>query len=819
MSISTADTKAIAQICRQWMMRLFSPDRLLHNTYHAFREVLRLDSAALDLLTDLESHLSGRNAADPCRIRQLCQQAIETVGAMAESLQTMTPSGYRGLSAQHARLAAEIMSMMAPAPLNADPPYTLSLMQAADVPDLVGGKAANLSAAGRAGVVIPRGFVITARAFNRFILENRFERKLQARFQLLHAEDNETIISVAGDLQELILSGEVPDDIREQIEKRVLALGPMDALAVRSSALAEDGQISFAGQYASELDVPPGDIVAAYKRVIAGKYCPRAIRYRILHGLSDADTTMAALVVPMVSPQAAGVVYTLDPGAAGGEEGCLGIYAVAGLAEGLVNGSQTPETYQLGRDPGIPLHFISPSPSSTRLLRTNDILQLQAWGMQLEHFFGCPQDIEWALDETGLTVLQSRRLHQQQDPPPALVEAMDIANLLYSNLHCAAPGTSCGPVFSAPTGKAYLNIPAGSVVLTPTLRPSLSQFLDRIAGVVAESGSRASHFASVARERDVPVVVGEKVWLKEGQVVTVDASSGRIFNGCVKAVLQAGRQKVNKDFPAEKFRELAARTVHLGLIDLDGNTFTPDECRSLHDIVRFCHEKSVLEMFNLVDSKGRELGKARKLSTDLPLVMYVLDLENTRLIPAGDSLSPEKLSCLPMRAFWQGMSDRRIYWDTTQHHVDWEKFDQISGGILPLDSQLLASYAVVSADYLHLDIRFGYHFSTVDTICGESTGINYISFRFKGGGAAYQQQLFRLEFIEQVLTTFGFETSRRGDLLDASLARASLPATQLALTRLGLLLAFTRLMDMKLVSSQQAKDEAELFIAFAGKNL
>lgn len=815
MTISAADKKAIAQICRQWIMRLFSPDRLLRNTYHAFREVLRLDSTALDLLTDLESHLSGRDAADPCRIRQLCRLVIDTVGSMAESLQVMNPSAYRQLSVQHDLLAAEIMTMLTPAPLKADPPYTLSLMQAADYPEFAGGKAANLSAAGRAGVVIPRGFVITAHAFNRFILENRFEQELQARFQRLHADDDETIIGVAGELQELILSGEVPDDIREQIENRVISLGRIESLAVRSSALAEDGQISFAGQYASELDVPTEDIIAAYKRVIAGKYCPRAIRYRMLHGLSDTDTTMAALVIPMITPRVAGVIYTLDPGAGGGEEESLGIYAVAGLAEGLVNGTRTPEKYQLARNSRLPARFLHTPPSGTRLLSTNDLLQLQTWGMELENFFGYPQDIEWALDETGLTVLQSRRLHQKKDPPPVVVPSVDLAQLLYGNLHCAAPGTSCGPVFSAPTGKAYLNIPDGSVVLTPTLRPSLSQFLDRIAGVVAESGSRASHFSSVARERGVPVLVGEQIKLGEGQVVTIDASSGRIFNGCVNSVLQTGRQKANSDFPAETYRELASRTVHLGLIGLDGKTFVPEQCRSLHDIVRFCHEKSVQEMFTLLDVKGRGLVKAQKLLTDLPLVMYVLDLDQSGTSSAGEVVSPEKLSCLPMRAFWQGMADRRIYWDSSQHHVDWEMFDQLSGGILPLDSQLLASYAIVTADYLHLDIRFGYHFSTVDTICGEKTGTNYISFRFKGGGAAYRQQLLRLEFIERVLTAFGFETSSRGDLLDGSLARTSLPATELALTRLGLLLAFTRLMDMKMVSSQQAEEEADKFITFA----
>jgi pyruvate,water dikinase len=336
-----------------------------------------------------------------------------------------------------------------------------------------------------------------------------------------------------------------------------------------------------------------------------------------------------------------------------------------------------------------------------------------------------------------------------------------------------------------------------------------------VVGVIAENGSRASHFASVARERGIPVLVSDAARLTTGQVVTVDAASGRIFNGCVNAVLQTGKLSINSQFPKEKYTELAARVTHLGLTDPDGETFTPEHCRSLHDIVRFCHEKSVREMFSLVGKKGRGLGAARKLATDLPLVMYVLDLDNSRKSSSGDTIALKELSSTPMRALWQGMTDPRIYWDTSQHHVDWEGFDQVSGGIFSRDSRLLASYAIAAKEYLHLNIRFGYHFSIVDTICGKQDSTNYINFRFKGGGAAHQQRLFRLEFIDQVLTAFGFETSCRGDMLDASFSRHALAATEQALSRLGLLLAETRMMDMRMTGSDHAAEEAARFIALA----
>ncbi len=799
-------------LCRHWLMGFFAPDRLIHHKYSSFREILRLDGYALDLLVDLEAHLFGRDPADHWRIRWLCDQIAATVGSMVVHLREMNPV-YHQLLDKFAEISTKIETLTDLAVPDSGPPYVLPLDQVADCPELAGGKAANLSAAGRAGVVIPKGFVVTANAFHRFIRDNKLEKEMVNRFQLVHADDKDTIIRVTGELQELILNGEVATEIADQINLAVQHLQPAPLLAVRSSALAEDGDISFAGQYASELDVPAEEVIAAYKRVIAGKYCPRAISYRIHHGLSDTETAMAVLVLPMVQPSISGVVYTLDPSspASSTGSGSLGVYAVQGLAEGLVDGSRTPERYRLPRGEGV-ISEQEAHPPFSGLLNESELVQLKNWGMQLETFFGSPQDIEWAIDKQGITILQSRRLHQKKDPPPALVRDADLNNLLYSDLHCASAGISCGPVFLATTGKTFRDIPPGSVIFTPTLRPALSQFLDRISGVVAVNGSRASHFSSVARERGIPVLVGGEIELFAGQVVTIDAASGRIFKGCVNAVLQKGKASVSKEFPTKKYAELVARTTHLSLIDPSGETFTPAQCSSLHDIVRFCHEKSVREMFGLVGRKSRGLGRARKLVTDLPLVIYVLDLDRETAKGADDSITLTELSSLPMQAWWEGMSDPRIAWDTSQRHIDWQEFDQVSGGLFSLDSQLLASYALVSREYLHLNIRFGYHFSIVDALCGQQSSANYVNFRFKGGGAAHRQQLFRLRFIHLTLTAFGFEVSCKEAMLDASFARASLAETKLALKRLGLLLAATRQMDVRLTSMQQAAEEAEKFI-------
>jgi pyruvate,water dikinase len=217
-------------------------------------------------------------------------------------------------------------------------------------------------------------------------------------------------------------------------------------------------------------------------------------------------------------------------------------------------------------------------------------------------------------------------------------------------------------------------------------------------------------------------------------------------------------------------KDLAACTVRLGLLDPDDAGFTPEGCRSLHDLVRFCHEKSVTEMFSLVDRGGRGLGQSRRLSTTLPLVMYVLDLGGGLSPDAGEKgpVDVRSLSCVPLRSLWAGLADERVAWDQSQLHVDWETFDRVSAGIFCKDSRILASYSIIAAEYMHLNIRFGYHFSIVDALCGDSPGANYVKFRFKGGGAALAQRVHRLTFIRQVLERIGYETRIKGDMLDAS---------------------------------------------------
>ncbi len=805
----------LTQLFKHWSYQVFAPGTLLRRKYEAFKSLLKHDAIALELIADLEELFYGQTLADRQRANHLAAKLSEAVSTMAGQLVEMNPTGYMELPEYFRKIDFYVrMSLELDQP-EVGPPYILSLEDAASFPKLAGGKASNLGRAAKIdGMPVPPGFVVTANAFNYLIDYNGLSDKIEALLRQMVVGDRDLLARLTGEMQELILGAEVPEEIARGIRFAVSEIiEGDDMIAVRSSALAEDGEISFAGQYASELDVPPNDVLEAYKRVLAGKYCPRAIAYRITNGLTDSETAMAILVIPMVEADNAGVVYSRDPDCMGDD--AIGVYSVRGLGEGLVDGSVSPGKAVLTRAKTPELNEDC-TPDEGGLPSKETLLELGRLAMKLEDSFGGPQDIEWAEDVTGkLFVLQTRPL--QEERGTAVTEHEPVAAIPYAEgLERASTGVGCGEVYYAPTGEEIALIPEGAIVVTPTLKPALLTFISKMSGVIASTGSRASHFASVARESGVPVLVGEMPIPPEpGQVLTVDGTTGTIYDGCVESIITRAREgKTVPQRVIDQYERVVPITVKLNLTDPEAENFTPEGCKSMHDVVRFCHEKSVGEMFSLVDKRGRGMGAAKRLKTKLPLVMYLLDLGEGLFASAAKNklVTPEDIKSRPMWALWYGMSDARVKWPDKLTHMDWEEFDKVSAGIFSFDSKLLASYGLISDDYLHLMIRFGYHFSVVDSVCGADEGANYVKFRFKGGGAGFDQRLLRLDFIRRVLIHYGFETETRGDMIDANASRLDENKTRMLLVRLGYLMAITRLMDMRMDNEEMVEAEVQKFI-------
>lgn len=443
----------------------------------------------------------------------------------------------------------------------------------------------------------------------------------------MEAGKRSLLASLTLEMQELILAGEIPPDLTNSIEQGVAEyFSEADLLAVRSSALSEDSEISFAGQYASELNIKPEDVLDGYKRVLAGKYCPRAVSYRISNGLTDTDTAMAVLVIPMIDARSAGVIYSVDPDCLNRDS--IGIYGVSGLGNSLVDGSVVPAKASLHRE-DVPRLVSECAFDSESLPDENVLVELAKCVMRLEDSFGCAQDVEWAVDQAGeFHILQTRPLQREHSKASYIHEPIPAMPLM-DDLERASSGAGCGEIYYARTGEEIARIPEGVVVVTPTLKPALLTFAGNINAVLSGTGSRASHFASVAREMGIPVLVGNVMdHFRKGQVVTVDGVQGAVYDGCVEDVLTRSFSNIEvSPRVLALYKDMIPSTVKLNLTDPNADKFTPQGCRSYHDLVRFCHEKSVHEMFSLVDKRGLGMGSAKQLKTNLPLVIYVIDLD------------------------------------------------------------------------------------------------------------------------------------------------------------------------------------------------
>ncbi len=846
---------------KHWTYQLFAPGALLREKYEAFKSLLGQDKRAHDLMAELEEVFHEQQKVDLSQIEQIYDDLSRCVLHIVDDLNRMVPNRYQGLGDYARRLDGYARFLFSPPAFNPNPPYTLPLESVPDRSEsLVGGKALHLAEIGKVlHLPIPRGFVVTTRAFHAFVRHNDLEGYIKTKLAEVDIYDDSLLSRISGDLMGRILDGAVPLEVAQAVTGAVANLGTSAEkplrLAVRSSAMAEDRRSSFAGQYESLLNVREEELLEAYKRILASKYAPRALYYRISYGLSDLETPMAVLVLEMVEASASGVIYTRDLAAPESDD--LAIHAIWGLGELLVGGEIAPDRIRVRRtrppeildrlsgvkgsemfstkDGGIGIRPLDEGKAAAFSLDDASALKLADWALRLEAHYGKPQDIEWAADQQGaLFVLQSRSLREDSAfQQPETCDFKDIRErVLITGGEKASSGIGAGGVFRLNETSDLSKVPEGAVLVARHADPRFVGVLHKVNAVVTDTGSRAGHFASVAREFGVPTLVnaGEATErLVQGHDVTVYPEGGVVYEGIVEAMTESpcARRNLMEDSPfMRKLRYMIDFVSPLRLVDPENPAFTPGGVRSLHDIIRFSHEMAVREMFRTATGKFRRKGGARRLTTRLPMLFYVLDVGGgQREVDASEKgLSEEDILSLPMKQVLKGLNHPGIQWgDFT--HFDWAEYDRIvmSGGIVSADSVMFASYAVVARDYLNLSLKFGYHFVILDSLCSESADKNYILFRFAGGAADTDKKLLRADFLKAILERLGFTVEKKGDLVDAELKEEGREPMMERLEMLGRLLGATRLMDMYLKDSAMVGTYVEDFMNgryhFAGVEL
>ncbi len=296
--------------------------------------------------------------------------------------------------------------------------------------EVIGGKGRSLARLSQNGFAVPTGFHVTADAYRRFVET----RGMQAQILEL-AVPEVTGLSVSFEnasraIRDLFAEGDVPLEIRDSIASAYRGLGDDPAIAVRSSANAEDlPDLSFAGQQETFLNVSGADaVVEAVRNCWASLWTPQAMSYRHQNGIAQESVAMAVVAQVMVPSDVSGILFTANP--ATGERSEMVINASFGLGEAVVSGQVTPDTYIVDRATcqaketiigPKELRIVSDGSDGTRFedveesvrgqssLTDAQIEELATTALAIEALYDdLPQDIEWAYRDGQLRLLQSR---------------------------------------------------------------------------------------------------------------------------------------------------------------------------------------------------------------------------------------------------------------------------------------------------------------------------------------------------------------------------------------------------------------------------
>lgn len=478
----------------------------------------------------------------------------------------------------------------------------------------VGGKGANLGEMFNIGLPVPSGFVVTTKAFDRLMEINNLGVEIDRIVSETDVEDTGALMDASKKIKNLITSQDFPAEIKSEVlqsyenlsfsdkitDQRLLSLisagRGLSIVAVRSSATTEDlPTASFAGQQASFLNVKgKNDLIDSIKKCWASLFEPRAIFYRTKHGFGKAS--IAVVVQRMVNADKAGVMFTVDP--VTGDDNIV-IESTWGLGEYLVLGEITPDHYVVNKDTGevidvkvgkktvalmrdgmteksVPVN-IPRDKVEARTLSDSELAKLARYGKQLEDYYGKPQDVEFAIERSTIRIVQTRAITTKAGEKGASMQGNELLRGMG-----ASPGVATGKVKIVGDMNDTTKIAEGDILVTTMTSPDLVPTMSKSAAIVTDLGSPTSHAAIVSREMGIPAIVGTETAtkvLQDGQVVTVDAYNGVVYEGDVsveKPVVQEisgptgpTKTKVKVNLAFAQNLEVAEKADGVGLLRVE----------------------------------------------------------------------------------------------------------------------------------------------------------------------------------------------------------------------------------------------------------
>jgi pyruvate, water dikinase len=450
-----------------------------------------------------------------------------------------------------------------------------------DSGSIAGGKGANLAEIYNAKANVPPGFVITAQAYDYFIEKAGLKEQIEEILSKIDYEDTKALNEATEKIRALIVDAQIPKDLQDEIIESYGLLDTSDLknanktvlemlkntepifVAVRSSATTEDlADASFAGQQETFLNVKgKSDLLLNVKKCFASLFTSRAAYYRHKKGYEHTKASLAVVVQRMVDSDKSGVIFSKDPT---NQSESIILEAVFGLGEGIVSGAITPDKYLISRELEIldrkvsdkkvaiirdssgkqSFVKLSPEKSNQQVLKDHEVKRLAEISLNLEEHYKKPQDIEWAIEGDEIYVVQTRAITTIGKK----AESQEISGEVILSGLGASPGVASGTVKIINDLKELDKIQTGDILVTKMTNPDMVVSMQKSVAIITDEGGMTAHAAIVSREMGIPAVVGTReatAKLKDGDIITVDGTSGKIYLGKVAETKQKEVVSVN----------------------------------------------------------------------------------------------------------------------------------------------------------------------------------------------------------------------------------------------------------------------------------
>ena len=538
---------------------------------------------------------------------------------------------------------------------------------------VVGGKNASLgemiNGLSAAGVKVPGGFATTAEAFREFLSENELDKKISDRLQGLDVDDVNALAETGNEIRRWLIDAPFGQRLRQEIS---VAYGKMEeqygenvAVAVRSSATAEDlPEASFAGQQETYLSIRGiGNVLNAMRHVFASLYNNRAIAYRVHQGFEHDVVALSAGVQRMIRSDigSAGVLFTLDTES--GFRDAVFITGAWGLGETVVQGAVNPDEFFVYKpslasghqaiisrtlggkaikmiftgasEHGKSVRTVETEPADRQRFCISDeqVEMLARHAVDIEKHYGRPMDIEWALDgEDGeLYIVQARpETVRSRESSEAVIERYN----LQQKSGVITTGRAIGRRIGSGEAKVIRDpskmedVQPGDVLVTDMTDPDWEPIMKRASAIVTNRGGRTCHAAIIARELDIPAIVGcgdatDKIETGQGTTVScAEGDTGSVYDSILPFEVERHAVDNLPDIPVKLMMNVGNPTRAFDFANIPNQGVGLARLEFIINVMIGVHPQALIDYSSLDQSLQQQIAE-RMAGYDGPINFYI----------------------------------------------------------------------------------------------------------------------------------------------------------------------------------------------------